>query len=93
VKIRAPRAGTLPRAQVTAIGVISGLLSLVVVDVLLGGMALLPAALLTLVVAVVIVVLVATVVATFTGPLQRLTDRVLGDEEPPPDSGAGSGPG
>jgi hypothetical protein len=93
MKIRTPRAGTLPRAQVTAIGVVSGLLSLVVVDLLPGGMALLPAALLTLVVAVVMVVLVATVVATFSEPLQRLADRALGDEEPSSDRGAGRGPG
>lgn len=81
MKIQVPRGDTLPRAQVAAIGVIAGVLSLVVVDVLFSGMALLPSAILTLVVAVVILVIVATVVATFTDPLQHLTDRVFGDEE------------
>lgn len=60
---------------------ITGVLSLVVVNVLSSGMALLASAILTLIVAVVILVIVATFIATFTEPLQRLTDRVLGDDE------------
>lgn len=79
MRIQVPRGDTLPRAQVAAIGVIAGVLSLAVVDVFLSGMALLPSAVLTLVVAVVILLIVATVIATFTEPLQRFTDRVLGD--------------
>ncbi len=81
MKIQFPRGDTLPRAQVTAIGVIAGVLSLVVVDVLFSGMALLPAAIFTFIAAIVILVIVATVIATFTEPLQRLTDRLLGDKE------------
>ncbi len=80
MKIQFPRGDTLPRAQVTAIGVITGVLSLVVVDVLFSGMALLTSAVLTLIATVVILAIVATVVATFTDPLQRLTDRVLADD-------------
>lgn len=81
MRIQVPRGDTLPRSQVAAIGVITGVLSLVVVDVVTSGMALLAAAILTLVIAIVVLAIVATAVATFTEPLQRLTDRVFGDEE------------
>ncbi|MGI8754059.1 MAG: hypothetical protein ACR2MN_17430 [Acidimicrobiales bacterium] len=89
MRIQFPRGDTLPRGQVAAIGVIAGVLSLVVVDVLSSGMARLPAAILTLIVAVVILLIVATAIATFTAPLQRFTDRVLGDGEDREDGGAG----
>lgn len=79
VRIQVPRGDTLPRAQVAAIGVITAVLSLVVVDVVTSGMALLAAAILTLVIAVVILLVVATIVTAFTEPLQRFADRVFGD--------------
>ncbi|MDQ2728760.1 MAG: hypothetical protein M3Y91_13075 [Actinomycetota bacterium] len=81
MRIQVPRGGALPRTQVTAIGVIAGVLSLAAVGVLSSGMALLPAAILTLVVAVVILLVVGTVIATFSEPLQRLTNRVFADDE------------
>ncbi len=40
-----------------------------------------PSAILTVIVAVAILLLVATAMVTFSAPLQRLTHRVLGDED------------
>lgn len=81
MRIQVPRGDTLPRAQVAAIGVITGVLSLAVVDVVTSGMGLMAAAILTFVIAAVILAFVATAVATFTEPLQRWTDRIFGDDE------------
>lgn len=84
MRLQLPRGNSLPRAQAAATGVIAGVLALIVDQVAFSGMALLPSAILTLVVAVVILLSVATVMTTFSEPVARFTDRVLGDEDPDP---------
>lgn len=64
MRIQRPGGSSLPRTYASATAVIAGVLTLLIENALLSGMALLPSAILTAVLAGLIVVVVATVAAT-----------------------------
>ncbi len=64
IRIQRPGGSSMPRTYAAATAVIAGVLTLLIENALLSGMALLPSAILTAVLAGLIVVVVATVAAT-----------------------------